>query len=279
MVRLAQHFLTDKNILRRIAEAAEVSSSDTVLEIGPGAGTLTAVLSERAKRVVAVEKDPALCSLLRAKFAISSNVKIVCGDILTFNPIPYTLRPTRYKVVANIPYYITGRLLRLMFENWPRPTKAVLMLQKEVAERIIAKPPKMNRLAAIIQRFAQPTIIATVRPGSFSPAPKVHSAIIALENIRPRQASDQRVVELVAKAFMHPRKYLASNLGKHFPKPAIAQAMQTLNLPPKSRSAELSVKEWERLSTLLFTQSRAYNIFRMTKVRKNPRGSALSQTD
>ena len=261
---LGQHFLTDKNILRRIAEAAGVSDSDAVLEIGPGTGTLTAVLSERAKRVVTVEKDPRLSALLRDKFANQKNVAVVCGDILKLNPMPHALRPIRYKIVANIPYYITGRLLRLMIEPgapsnvarqaWPRPTGASLMLQKEVAIRITAKPPQMNRLAAILQCFARPKIIATVRRGSFTPSPDVDSAILAIENIQRESPNDIALIKLIATGFSQPRKRLASNLLKVDNKVNILSALNTLGLSPEIRPAKLSCKEWRDLSTALHSQ-------------------------
>jgi 16S rRNA (adenine1518-N6/adenine1519-N6)-dimethyltransferase len=254
---LGQHFLADKNILATIVSAAEVSENDIVLEIGPGTGTLTAALAGHAKQVIAVEKDRELCALLEKKFAEYANVKIVCADVLKINP-NYHLPITNYKIVANIPYYITGRLLRLMFEGWQRPAAAVLMLQKEVAERICAKPPKMNRLAAIAQNFTEPKIITIVRRGAFSPLPKVDSSIIALKNFQKPRPDDRQTISLISAGFSQPRKLLVSNLDKYFPeqKQKIIDALKKLDLSPQVRPAELSPSQWKKLSTLLFPRDK-----------------------
>jgi 16S rRNA (adenine1518-N6/adenine1519-N6)-dimethyltransferase len=247
---LGQHFLSDPRILRKIATAGELSANDVVLEIGPGTGTLTTVLAERAKKVVAVEKDLALSALLKEKFSGQKNVEVICGDILTFNPhsLPYLAAPLSYKIVANIPYFLTGRILRLMFTAWPRPALAVLMLQKEVAERIVAKPPKMNRLAALCQYVSSPAIVAIVRRGAFSPPPKVDSAIIALKAIRPPRQDDATVAQVIAAGFSQPRKLLATNLARHFGREAASSALAALSLAPSTRPAELSPVHWERLA-------------------------------
>jgi 16S rRNA (adenine1518-N6/adenine1519-N6)-dimethyltransferase len=254
---LGQHFLSDKNILATIVSAAEVSENDIVLEIGPGTGTLTAALAGHAKQVIAVEKDRELCALLEKRFAEYANVKIVCADALKINP-NYHLPITNYKIVANIPYYITGRLLRLMFETWPRPTAAVLMLQKEVTERICAKPPKMNRLAAIIQCFSEPKLICRVGRGAFIPAPKMDSTVIGLQNIQQKHPDDRKTTYLISKGFSQPRKLLVSNLGKSFPeqRQRIIEALKKLDLSLQARPAELSPSQWKKLSTLFFPRDK-----------------------
>jgi 16S rRNA (adenine1518-N6/adenine1519-N6)-dimethyltransferase len=252
---LGQHFLTDRNILNKMVSAADVSPNDIVLEIGAGSGTLTEVLAKQAKRVIAVEKDPKLAELLKAKFSDQKNVKIIPEDILKINPSSFGLHNSGFKIVANIPYYITGRLLRLMFSSWPRPVSATLMLQKEVAERIAAKPPKMNRLAAIVQLFSEPKIIAVVRKGAFKPAPRVDSAIITLKNIRQPEPADLRATALISAGFRHPRKYLITNLAKQFSKEAALQTMKALDLSPKARPAELHPHEWRQLAEIIHTNS------------------------
>lgn len=255
MAKLGQHFLTDKNILRKIVSAAEISENDAILEIGAGTGTLTAVLTERAKRVVAVEKDAELYALLCNKFACQKNVELVCRDIIKFDPAKYQLESARYKIVANIPYYITGRIIRLMFESWPRPSSAALVLQKEVAKRIVCKPPKMNRLSAIVQYFSSPRIISVVAAGSFRPRPDVDSAIVALSNIRPNKPRDSFAASVIATGFSHPRKLLASNLKKRFSNTSVISAFDALSLPADARPSMLERKDWERLSTLLFAKT------------------------
>ena len=174
--RLGQHFLKNKKILEEMARTAEITKNDIVLEVGPGLGSLTEILATRAKKVIAVEKDCDLIPILRDKFLNYKNVEIIAGDILQiFNQFK------NYKIVANIPYYITSRFLRLFLSETKFRTKLmVLMVQKEVAERICAKPPRMNLLALSVQLYAKPEIIRKVSRGQFSPPPKVDSAIIKL---------------------------------------------------------------------------------------------------
>lgn len=250
--RLGQHFLKDRGTLEKIIRAADLNRDDIVLEIGAGTGELTEALSQQVKWVIAVEKDRELCELLKKKFSAAKNLHLVCGDILNFEPIRYTLIAKRYKVVANIPYYITGRLLRLMFESWPKPQKAVLMLQKEVAERIVAKPPRMNRLAAIVQYFAKPRIAERVSKSAFSPPPKVNSVIIVLDFPKNGVKKDPKVARLISTGFTHPRKYLSANLKSKFSRKIAEEALRKMAFLPSIRPAELSPSDWERLSTLLY---------------------------
>lgn len=254
---LGQYFLKDKAVLRRIVEAAELSQDDNVLEIGAGTGVLTEELAKSARGVIAVEKDQSLCESLKKHFSQTKNIRVICADILKFDLTPYTLSLIPYKVVANIPYYITGRLLRLMAEEWPRPKLAVLTLQKEVAYRIAAKPPKMSLIAVAVQYWAEPKIVATVPRASFSPQPKVDSAIIKLQPVsnifRSENVGYKRgFFEVVKLGFRQPRKLLASNLSKKFPKEKILSAFKKLDLSPKIRPAELSRDQWQSLYQHLF---------------------------
>jgi 16S rRNA (adenine1518-N6/adenine1519-N6)-dimethyltransferase len=269
---LGQHFLKDRAVLKKILAAAELSGDDIVLEIGGGTGVLTKALASRAGKVIAIEKDPSLCKLLQKKFLSAglaksrgpSQVQIICTDILKFNPSRYKIQDTRYKIAANIPYYLTGRLLRKIFEEWPAPKLTVLMLQKEVAERICAKPPKMSLASASVQFFAKPKIMARVPKTAFSPQPKVNSAIIKLT---PRSVignqlsvptlsgrdSDRSVgvssyFAIVRAGFRQPRKLLASNLAKKYPKSMALEALTALGIPASSRPAELSVEQWMQLA-------------------------------
>src|SRR3989344_9199966 len=179
---LGQHFLKNKKILEEMARSAEVSKQDIVLEVGPGLGSLTEILVERAGKIIAVEKDRDLIPYLQEKFRNQKNIKIIQGDILK---LPSLRRrgfgEVNYKIVANIPYYITSRFLRIFLSNSKVRLKLmVLMVQKEVAERICAKPPKMNLLALSVQAYARPEIIRRVPKNFFSPPPKVDSAILKL---------------------------------------------------------------------------------------------------
>jgi 16S rRNA (adenine1518-N6/adenine1519-N6)-dimethyltransferase len=250
---LGQHFLRSQQVLAKILEAAEITAKDVVLEIGPGTGILTEALAEKAKKVFAVEKDEGLVRFLQRKFFSQKNLKIIRGDILDFNPTHFALRTKHYKVVANIPYYLTGRLLRLMFENWPQPKLAVLMLQKEVSQRICARPPRMSLLAASIQYFSEPKIVSFVPRQAFSPMPKVDSAIIRL---RPKIKNEKLKVkneffEIVRAGFKHPRKLLLKNLSRRFGQEKMRQIFEALHLNPQARAAEISLETWLKMVKLL----------------------------
>ncbi len=249
---LGQYFLFDQRILQKIIKAGKLVAEDIVLEIGPGTGILTSILSEHSKKVVAVEKDRELCNFLKNKFLNQKNIEIICGDILKINPYNLGLKSNRFKLVANIPYYITGRLLRQIFTTWPKPSLAVLMLQKEVAERIVAKPPKMNRLSAICQYFSSPQIVSFVKRSSFRPIPKVDSAIVVLKNIKPYKPEDKFVERIISIGFTHPRKLLSTNLASNFSKEKIKEALSKLRYPKTIRPAELAVEDWWNLSTIIF---------------------------
>ncbi len=184
--RLGQNFLINGVKLRKIVETLDLKSDDTIIEIGPGHGELTEELriQNLEFRVIAVEKDKKLAENLKEKFAHDENIKIIEADILKILPqIPksYVLNSKSYKIVGNIPYYITGHLLRIVSELKNKPSLIVLTVQKEVAERICAEPPKMNLLAASVQFWAEPKIIDYISKKDFRPQPKVDSAIIKLK--------------------------------------------------------------------------------------------------
>jgi len=191
--RLGQNFLIDKNVLQKIIEAAKLKPTDIILEIGPGLGILTIELAKRVRKVIAVEKDRQLCTILKNILNAPNvkNVEIIEGDILK---IESTFRLDRnesltnynYKIVANLPYYIVSPVMRKFLEAENPPQLLVLMVQKEVAQRIVANPPQMNLLAVAVQFYAQPKIISYVSKNSFWPRPKVDSAII---KIVPRKLS------------------------------------------------------------------------------------------
>lgn len=193
MQRLGQHFLKNKTALEKIAGALELKEGDVVVEIGPGHGELTELLFASAKKitVVAIEKDRNFIASLQEKFTAGSahgTFGVIEGDALKI--LPQTVEGLArdgavgsYKIVGNIPYYITGKLLRVMSDLKEKPERTVLLVQREVAERICAKPPEMNRLAASVQFWAEPKIIGLVSKENFSPPPKVDSAIILLKTV------------------------------------------------------------------------------------------------
>jgi len=213
---LGQNFLIDEKVLRKIIEAAELSENDIVLEVGPGIGNLTAELAKRVKKVIAIEKDKKMVEILRETLKNFTNIEIIEGDILKINLKPYTSKP--YKVVANIPYYLTSPLIRKFVETVEvKPQLLVLMVQKEVAQRIVARPPAMSILAVSVQFYAKPEIISLVSKKSFWPSPKVDSAIIKISAFnQPRKSAfNQRFFKIVRAGFSQPRKQLINNLSKN----------------------------------------------------------------
>ncbi|OGN14040.1 MAG: ribosomal RNA small subunit methyltransferase A [Candidatus Yanofskybacteria bacterium RIFCSPHIGHO2_02_FULL_43_22] len=244
---LGQNFLINPGVLDKIVKAAELDKDDTVIEIGPGTGVLTEKLVEKVRstgsgqagRVIAIEKDARLIAQLKEKFK-NTNVDIVEGDILKIDPTPL-LRycATGYKLIGNIPYYITSHLLKTVFEKWPAPKLIVLMVQKEVAQRIMAKPPHMNLLALSVQFFAKPKIISYVSRGSFRPTPKVNSAIIKLTPIRSDLELADRFFKLIKTAFAGKRKQLKNTVGK--------EILENTGIRPELRPEELSLEDWLRI--------------------------------
>lgn len=256
-----QHFLTDPRILETIADAAEVQATDTILEIGPGLGHLTRVLARRARQVVSVEIDASLARQLGADFANVSNVMIVQGNFLDAAPIEWLgksitgagISPAPvaipFKVVANLPYYLTSAILRHILEAAVKPKVIVVMVQREVAQRLVAQPPAMNLLAVSVQCFAQPRIIRTIRAGAFYPPPKVDSAIVRMDVLtKPRLASNEtaRFFEIVHAGFGTRRKQLRNALanGLGGSPPMVTQALERIGIDPTRRAETLTLDEW-----------------------------------
>lgn len=261
---LAQNFLMDATYLARIAAAAELTTLDTVLEIGPGLGALTQYLAAQAGQVVAVELDNRLIELLRAHFADQPQVQIVHGDILTLDPCallqphpdtPASLLPS-YKVVANLPYYITSAVLRHLLEAACRPTQIVVLVQKEVAERICAEPGDLSLLAVSVQFYAEPTLVHHVPASAFHPAPKVDSAVLRLA-VRPHPAvpdvNPDAFFRVARAGFSQKRKQLVNTLsaGLHLPKADLTALLNNLGIDPTRRAETLTLAEWGILTRAL----------------------------
>ncbi len=261
---LGQNFLVDERHLDRIVAAAELTPDDVVLEIGPGLGTLTRRLAAQAGQVVAVELDDRLIELLAADFADQPHVHIVHADILQ-RDVPALLAAhtaaagapvAAYKVVANLPYYITSLALRHILEATPPPVLAVVMVQKEVAERICAQPGDLSLLAVSVQFYAEPRIVQRVPAGAFYPAPKVDSAVLRLD-IRPQPAittvAPAVFFDIARAGFGQKRKQLANSLsaGLALPKGAVHAALLTAGIDPKRRAETLTLEEWGRLCLAL----------------------------
>lgn len=253
---LGQHFLTRPETAAWVADAAHLTDADTVLEIGPGRGILTRELLKRAGKVVAIEKDPALVSELKATFSDelnAGNLVLIEMDVRDFDPTTHdSLLETRYSLVANIPYYITGRILRQFLTADRQPTAMVLLVQKEVAERVVVKKTKPydsaqgkeSLLSMSIKAYGTPEYVRTVKSGAFSPPPKVDSAILAIRDISRKnfveEGAEGRFFELLHAGFANKRKQLAGNLGTLLPE----GAMETCGIPHNARAETLAVEQW-----------------------------------
>ncbi len=242
-----QNFLIDRNVLDKIIREAGLNKNETVLEIGPGIGTLTSELAKNAKQVIAVEKDRNMCIVLKKTLEGADNITVLNEDILKFN---FNSFPD-YKVVANIPYYLTSPLIRLLLENSNKPKEIILMIQKEVAQRICEKPPKMSLLSVSVQFYADAKILFTVSKNSFLPAPKVDSAVIKITPLKQNKGVSADIFFKTVKAgFSHPRKQLLGNLSSAFDigKEKTAGWLAKNNINPKQRAETLSVQDWINLS-------------------------------
>ena len=243
---LGQHFLIDQTSLRDIVGAAELTKSDCVLEIGPGIGTMTGLLSQQAGRVVAVETDNDLAQLLaQAGYA---NLEVVNQDFLTYN---LSQLAAGYKVVANIPYYLTSKIFRTLLESTNPPSVMVLLIQKEVAERILAEPGKLSVLALSVQYYARVDLVGVVQRHKFWPAPKVDSAIVKLtRRPQPLFAADTRkLFRLIKAGFGERRKQLKNALAGGFNVTGeyASQVLHAARISPEARAQELDWAAWERL--------------------------------
>lgn len=242
---LGQHWLSDPDILSNIVDHAEINDDDIVLEIGPGAGTLTELLCKKAKKVIAVEFDTVLASTLPIKVK-HSNLEVIQGDIRTFN---FELLPKDYKIVANIPYYLTSHLLRILTETKNMPKTAVLLMQKEVARRICSQPGDLSVLAIVASLMYRPTLGVEVPAKFFTPPPKVDSQVLILKrlNVALSKDLDQKILLRIIKAgFSEKRKKLRSSLagGLHLEKSMIDELLIKAGINPDARAQELSIQEW-----------------------------------
>ena len=256
--KLGQIFLQDRSIIRKIIRAGKISKKDLVLEIGAGKGILTQALLKTGAKVIAVEKDRELVVFLKSFFKDKQNLEIIHADIRDFlQNTGYGILNTQYKVIGNIPYYLTSHLIKLLLELEKNPQDIILMIQKEVAQRIIEQPPKMNLLAVSVQFYAKPEIICYVPKTAFQPKPKVDSAVIRLAPINTDENADKTLrknfFKVVRAGFKQPRKLLINNLclDLKIDKQTIQKAFKKANIPLKARAQSLSINQWTSLSLLL----------------------------
>lgn len=261
---LGQHFLTCDWVTDKILNAAHLSKDDIVLEIGPGNGELTFALAQAARQVIAVERDEELARNLEVALRDKhiANASVIAGDIRTIftdgqNLLDrHGIAEGKYKVVANIPYYLTSYLFRLLLEQGPRPSEIIVMIQKEVAQRAAASPPDMNLLALSIQTHGKIRSIASVPASCFSPKPNVDSEVIHITEIsdeffRSRGFNENFFFTIVRETFSGKRKMLTNTLGRLYGKQTLPPVFAKAEISPKSRPQELSITEWGRLAARL----------------------------
>ncbi len=237
--KLGQNFLICRNILNKIVEATEIRNEDTILEIGAGLGFLTEELAKRAKKVIAVEKDSRLIAYLKKN--LPENTAVREGDILKMTPLK-----GNYKVAANLPYYISSPIIRKFLGNNP-PSLMVLTVQKEIGERICARPPQMSKLAVFTQFHSEPEIIAKVPKSCFWPQPKVDSVVLKLT---PKKVKESKSFSRIVKAgFSHPRKQLVKNLSQNLniDSKIVEKKLKELEIDPRQRAETLSLGDWLKL--------------------------------
>jgi 16S rRNA (adenine1518-N6/adenine1519-N6)-dimethyltransferase len=253
---LGQNFLVSEGALRRIVAAADLEPGDVVLEVGPGLGTLTRLLAQQAKWVIAVELDQRLVEILSQTLADFPNVEIVQGDILEMEPGgPGGLSglSSGYKVVANLPYYIASAVLRHLLTAKVKPQLIVVTVQREVAQRMIASPGQMSLLSVSVQFYGRPRIVARIPAGAFYPVPKVNSAVVRIdldESPTVAVADMDRFFEVVRAGFGQKRKQLRNALaqGLSLPASTVVEALRRADVDEKRRAQTLSLEEWTRVT-------------------------------
>jgi len=250
---LGQNFLKSKQAIHAMIRVADIQEGDSIVEIGPGKGVITAPLLSLARKVVAFEKDSDLIPLLQEKFVDYEGFELHEKDILNFDP---SVLQNTYKVVANIPYYITGAIIRHFLESSHQPQSMTLLVQKEVADRIVARDGKESILSLSIKVYGNPKIIMKVGREYFSPQPEVDSAVIHIANISKiffQGFSEKEFFVVVREAFQFKRKNIVNNLKNKFPD--IENILSKLDISPKARSEDLSLDNFAQITKILYSTS------------------------
>ena len=261
--RLGQNFLVAKKAISRIISVADLKKTDVVMEIGPGLGAITKELAGYVKKVIAVEKDKELAKTLQGLLECWNvrNVEVIPQDILELQVSSYKLQ--EYKVIGNLPFYITYHVIRKFAESRTPPKLMVFVAQKEVGERICAKPPNMSKPAVFTQFYAKPEIKGKIKRTCFYPQPKVDSAILKITPVDkfqrfnlwnfPKGDLTTKMEKVVSAGFSHPRKQLANNLSKELkiPKPIVENWLRKNNISPSQRAETLRVEDWINLTKSL----------------------------
>jgi len=264
---LGQNFLRSRAVARDLVDAASIQKTDVVVEVGPGKGIITRELLSRAKKVIAVEKDKRMIEHLKEKFSqeiTDGKLILVHADILQFNPSDFQLSLPKadqpragtfnFQLIGSIPYYITGTFLRQFLSTDPQPKNITLIIQKEVAQRIVAKNDKESILSISIKAYGEPYYIKTISKKLFSPEPKVNSAIINIDNISKKfftRFGEEDFFKIVKAGFKSKRKKLLSNLKKEFPRADLEKIFFDLKISPNARAENLTPSDWENITQSL----------------------------
>lgn len=248
-----QNFLMDEMVLHRMVEFAQVNKNDIVLEVGPGIGNLTRILLEQSKEVIAVEKDTQFLPVLKEYQSLHKNFRFVLGDILEQNLGPLLSDTQSYKVVANIPYYVTGKIIQYFVQADRKPQSLTLLMQKEVAQNLTAGPGKLNLLAISVQLYANVEFLEVVPAHKFYPAPKVDSAVVKIViPTKPKfEIADQKkLFRLLRACFVGKRKQIHNTLTSNLQldKEQVLKILSSLKIDPTARPQQLSLKQWLELA-------------------------------
>ncbi len=253
---LGQNFLKSKKVLAEIVRAGEVHHGELVLEIGPGEGALTEKILETGAKLIAVEKDDRLIGFLKEKFEkeiASGQFEIIHADILEIN-LDSRLRGNdnarNYKLIANIPYYITGQIFRKFLQYGPQPSKIVILVQKEIADRIVARDEKESLLSISVKVYGEPKKILKVGKENFKPAPKVDSAVLLIDNISKKffdNIGEEKFFEILKAGFAHKRKVLITNLKEVAGGKNLKEIFSTIGISEKARAEDLTIENWKAL--------------------------------
>ena len=260
---LGQNFLTSIPARMKIVEAGDISPTDTILEIGPGRGFLTKGLLASGAHVVALEKDRDLLPLLSETFSselAAQQLELIEGDVLTFEPSGSRLEATSYKLIANIPYYITGAILSRYLSDVAQPSRMVVLVQKEVAERVCARDGKESLLSLSVKVYGEPKLYYKVSKGSFFPIPSVDSAVLQIKNISKNNFANQyheaMFFKLIHAGFAHKRKFALSNIKHVFPDKNIPSLFTEIGLSEKIRAEDMTLPVWLVISKKLITHQK-----------------------
>ncbi|MEQ1561418.1 MAG: 16S rRNA (adenine(1518)-N(6)/adenine(1519)-N(6))-dimethyltransferase RsmA [Nitrospira sp.] len=252
---LGQNFLNSPQIVDDIVKAGKVEKDDTVLEIGPGEGVMTEKLLQTGAHIISVEKDDRLIPELQKRFVREIAVKqfeLIHADILDVG-LPH-ITTGKYKIVANIPYYITGQIIRMFLESDKQPESMTLLVQKEVAERIVTRDGKESLLSLSVKAYGDPKLVRAVGRGAFSPQPNVDSAVLNIENINRERLSgveDKLFFSVIHAGFAHKRKQLLPNLSSIYSKKEILEAFKICEIDEKARAEDIELSKWVKLCKTL----------------------------